>query len=206
MNETSIRTAIQHALQYRGYWPFHHQDARPCPKCHTIITPPIKGRPDIESRHPKFPTVLIEVKDCKELAFPFAEIEPEQRAYLTAWMEAGGASYLALGKIVPMGSKTTIHSIYVVLWDDWLEFERYSGGKSAVYDFALYQNKVRIDEKSIVDNFSSRYRLFGASNNWHFQDEHSLAVQPEVQTPFFLSRNANSPADPRKKEKQNATP
>lgn len=193
MNESDVRLRLHHALQYRGYWPLHHRDGFPCPKCGTIQVPPIKGRPDTEARHTKFPIAMIEVKalGIDDLAFAFKEISEDQRKYLTAWMNEGGQSYLCLGKIVPLGSKTSIHSIWVIPWDQWLDIEKHTE-KSIIYDRSFYTNNVRPGEHSVTDVVPDKYKLFGAGLDWHFQNEHPLAVQPEVEMPFFKRVKAKS--------------
>ena len=184
MNEASIRLQLHHALQWLGYWPYHHQDARYCPRCHNIITPEVIGRPDTEARHPTHPTVLIEVKAVKGLAFPFSEITPEQRKYLSSWENEEGKSYLCLGKIVPIGSKTRIDSIVVIPWRMWLDVEKIFD-KSVPYDRLYYTNKLRSNESTIVELFDLKYFIEKIDGQPHFRQEHPLFVQPEVSVPFY---------------------
>jgi hypothetical protein len=187
MKESDVRLQLHHALQWLGYWPYHHQDARYCPKCHSIITPEIKGRPDTEARHPRFPTALIEVKVCK-LSFPFSDITLEQREYLNAWSVEGGRGYLCLGLIVPYGTRTTIRDIIVVPWVFWLEQEIYykeRSFQSVPWDRTLYKRAFSTDIKDLTESIPSQYFLKRIGNEWHFESEHPLVVQGEINNPFF---------------------
>ena len=189
MKEADIRLSLHHALQWRGWWPLHHQDGRkyPCVHCGkwNVITPDVRGRPDTEARHPKFPTAFIEVKMVPGLSFAFNEITPEQHRYLTSWMNEGGQSYLCLGKIVTRGAtQTKIDSIMVIPWNTWLGVER-AGGKSVPYDFKYYQNDVRAEDMDLAHWISDFCYLKLLLGEWHFQNEHPLAVQPEIDVPFF---------------------
>lgn len=184
MKEASIRLQLHHALMWLGYWPLHHRDGFRCPKCGTIQVPPIVGRPDTEARHPRFPTALIEVKAVKELAFAFSEITIEQREYLSSWSKEHGESYLCLGKIVPMGTKTKIDSIVVIPWQMWL-VEEANHEKSVPYDRLYYKNELRSEESTIVGTFDPRFFLEKRDGDPHFKADHPLAVCQEVEVPFY---------------------
>lgn len=195
MNEASVRLALHHALQWRGYWPKHDSDGRkypvPCVKCHRVnwlmVTPEIKGLPDTNGRHPRFPSPLIEVKAVKatERSFAFNSITPEQREYLSAWAKEGGGSYLCLGKIVPMGSKEKIRQILVIPWLEWLKIED-NYDKSIPWDYALYEKQPSLPRQSdLMSLVFSWWHLVRTANEWHFPDDHPLSVIPEIETPFF---------------------
>lgn len=186
MNEADVRLQISHALQWHGHWPRHSQDGRMING--VLFTPEIKGLPDIETRHPKFPNELIEVKVVKrdDKAFSFNQIEKEQREYLDNWLEAGGKCYLAIGKIVPMGSKSKIHSIAVFTWLLWKVIEQNSLYKSIPYSWELYDKKPAEWEKiADIVSFPSEYFLWKAGSDWRFDRRHPLAIPPLVQVPFF---------------------
>jgi hypothetical protein len=187
MKESDIRLALHHALQWRGYWPYHHQDARYCPRCHAIITPEVVGRPDTEARHPAFPTALIEVKAVKstEKSFAFDAITPEQREYLSSWANEGGESYICLGKIVPMGSKEKIHQILVIPWLEWLEIED-AHDKSIPWDYGLYEKQPSLPRQNdLMSLIYPAWELVRNANDWHLQRGHPLSVCREVEVPFY---------------------
>lgn len=191
MNEASIRVAIQHALQWHGYWPFHWQDGRMhfCKQGHPVLaTPEIKGRPDIEARHPKYPTAFIEVKAIAQdtKSFAFSQIEPEQREYMNSWTAEGGQAYLAIGKIVPHGTKSKIGAIWVFPWLAWLDVEsRYE--KSIAYSWGLYEKRPKdwMHRGSIVQLNPAFEMMKTKDEDWQFFPGHWLATPKKVAIPFY---------------------
>lgn len=153
----------------------------------TLMTPNMKGRPDTKGEHfvLPLPDVWVEVKDCKETAFAFSEISEDQRKFL----DGKANSYLCIGRIVPLGSKKTIHSIFVIPWAIWKalewEVETLTGSKSIPYDYSLYTNKVEVKCTDLVTRFPM-WRLVRENGDWHFQNTHPLAVMPEIETPHFM--------------------
>ena len=187
MKESDVRLHLHHALQWRGWSPFHHTDGRKCPHCYRTILPTVAGRADTIAKHYTVtaPDSYIEVKDCKDTAFAFSEISEDQRKFLSA----KGSSYICIGRIVPMGTKTTIHSIYVIPWDLWKKMEEeitlLLQDRSVPYDYQLYTNRVAARGPDLVTRFS-KYALEKRDGNWHFKDDHPLAVQGEIETPHFM--------------------
>src|SRR5688572_7396499 len=191
MNESDVRLAVTHALQWHGYWPFHHQDGRLhfCKHGHPVLaTPEIKGRPDIEARHPKHPTVFIEVKAITKDAksFAFSQIEPEQREYLSNWTNEGGSAYLAIGKIVPHGTKSKIGSIWVFPWPYWLEVEsQYQ--KSIAFSWGLYEKRpLDWQTRGSIRELRPIFEMMKTKEeDWQFFPSHWLAKPKKVAIPFY---------------------
>lgn len=196
MKEADVRLKLHHALQFLQYWPKHDQDARKypvtCQRCHHVnwftVTPEIKGLPDTNGRHPRFPSPLIEVKVVKsdEQSFAFSSISSEQRKYLTSWAAEGGGAYICIGKIVPADTKEKIREILVIPWDSWIVCVEETHEKSIPWDYELYETLPSLprpsDLKSIV--FDQWY-LTQNGSDWHFKPEHPLYVQPEIDVPFY---------------------
>ena len=204
MKEVDIRNELHHALQWRGWTPKHWQDGRyiVCEKCghRGVLKPNVAGRPDTKGEHYSIavPDAWIEVKAVRGTAFPFSDIRPEQRAYLSDRVERGEQAFLCLGKIMPMGdTRETIASIYVIPWLLWLKAENDAksliGAVSIPYNYILYTNKVEVRQPDIVTRFH-RYGLERRNRGWHFEEDHPLAVQPEVDIPFFM-RNKHAHTD-----------
>lgn len=190
MNESDIRLAVSHALQWHGWWTPPIQDGRMyfCKEGHPVLVKADrKGYPDIRAEHPVYPLAHIEVKaigkDAK--SFAFAQIEPEQRNYLTKWSDKGGAAYLAIGKIVPSGSKSKIGGIWVFPWHHWLNVEsRYQ--KSIAYSWGLYEKRPLDWEKrgSIIE-LQDFCELEKTEEGWQFHPAHWLAFPPKVEIPYY---------------------
>lgn len=191
MNEADIRLAVSHALQWHGWWPQHVQDGRLhfCAQGHPVlVTAERKGYPDIRAEHPRFEMAHIEVKAIakNKKSFAKSQIEPEQRNYLNKWTSQGGAGYLAIGKIEPMGSRSTIGGIWVFPWSYWCELET-TFEKSIAYDWDLYEKRPEKWERtdSIVWQASS-YQLFKSkTDDWQFMKSHPLAAPKKVEVPYF---------------------
>lgn len=199
MNEADVRLIVSHALQWQGMWSFHWNDGRVipamCPYCkkwHSItVTPEIKGRPDLLGIHPSPPreNLFIEVKDVPANAksFALAEISVEQSQYLDAFWANGGAAFLAIGKIVPMGSKTRILAILCVPWYLWNQrTEIYE--KSIAWDWALYQRKPVVQKQSMIELFPEQKYWLGKENgHWRFHPDHPIRkMGADVELPFYL--------------------
>jgi hypothetical protein len=120
MNEADVRRKVYRLLRDLGYWPITQTDASVCPKCHTVIRPPI-GRPDILALHPTARSVVVEVKSLRrtETSFPLDRVTPEQHKWLDRWEEAGGLGYLAPGVLRQHGSKDYLDGLWLVDWAAW---------------------------------------------------------------------------------------
>jgi hypothetical protein len=189
MKESNVRNSVKEAMWERGWGAMHFTDARmvSCQHCHkmTLATPPIKGRSDLVAPHYTLnePTAYVEVKDCKGTAFDFDEISPDQREYL----DKHENSWIAIGRIVPLGStKTTIHSIFVIPWKEWKLTEEtitlLTGKKSLPYSYVLYEKKPIIQQPDLATRFK-RYELEWGDGEWHFGEDHPLAVM-KVKNPL----------------------
>lgn len=193
MKEENVRLALHHALQWRGWAPYHPTDARKCPHCYRLIIPPTAGRADTTARHYTLaiPDVHIEVKDCKGQSFPFSEISGDQRKFLEKKDEH---AWICIGKIVPMGSKETIDSIYVIPWKEWWRMENdmilLKDSNSIPYDYKLYEKKPSIQAPDLVSRFP-KYALEYRDGDWHFRDDHPLAVQAEIEVPYHKRAKQN---------------
>lgn len=201
MKEKDIRLEVSHALQWYGYWPYHHQDGRNhvffCSYCRRknfqLITPEIKGRPDLEARHPLHPTIFIEVKSIRkeENSFRMDKIRIEQVDYLDRWCKLGGQAYFAIGKIVPMGTKTKIHSIMVIPWDVFRERTIAIDITTPIpYDWELYKNKPSIRMTSLVEVFpEDKYHMWKTQTGWQLSSGHPIGgISELVETPYFLQK------------------
>lgn len=135
-HEAQIRRKIYKAFKLGGYWPTRGRDATVCPRCGTRILPPI-GRPDLLILHPVKPARVAEVKAVRGTSFPFSEISPEQRSWLTAWTDAGGTAYLVIGKLV-----SRKYIVYVVPWKAWLDMEKSSDRLSIPFDRNLMARSI----------------------------------------------------------------
>jgi hypothetical protein len=201
MKEKDIREkGLNHALMWRNWRPLHWQDGRayPCQHCHktNILTPQHPGRSDTLAIRGDA-SAFIEVKDCKEKAFAFSEISSDQRKYLDDAAKDDIPTYICIGKIVPMGSKERIHSIYVIPWKKWVLMETEmilileSG--SIPYDYSLYEKKPAVRCSDLVTRFKE-YALEYRDGDWHFPDIHPLAVQPEVEVPWHMRKKIKEAA------------
>jgi hypothetical protein len=90
---------------------------------HIPDVPGIKpsGRPDLICVNPFGPSCMIEVKHLdlhQKLSFPFADINPSQREWLSKYDEVSGRAFLGLGI-----SGIRPREIYLVPWADWLDGE-----------------------------------------------------------------------------------
>lgn len=128
MNETYIRRKVFRMFRNMGYWPITQTDASKCPRCHTLLRPPI-GRPDILVLHPRAQTLVVEVKALRanETSFAFNNVTPEQHAWLDAWLAEGGCGYLALGVIRQAKSRHRLTNLYLVDWAAWRRVEQLVG-------------------------------------------------------------------------------
>ena len=199
MNEADIRNHLHHALMFRGWTPHHAQDARvvTCNVCHKgkiTLYPQTPGRADTVARHYTVdaPIIHIEVKAVRDTAFAFSDIRPEQHVYLDKRLN----SYLCLGKILPKGkTQTTIHSIYVIPWAMWMEWERHSlilGLESIPYSYELYTNNVVKKQTDLATRLAGpTWQIRYSNGDYHFDPLHPLSVMEEVEVPFFKRSKDN---------------
>lgn len=202
MQESDVMTATRHALMSRGYWPYHPTDGIQCPKCHTRIVPPSKGRPDLSVLHPAGSSAVCEVKDVNHAkganALYFKEISAEQREWLDAWDAASGSegpgAFLSVGLIMPLGRKTTLTDVWVIPWGIWkrIECEWESYGQSGVgINPDLYKRKPDVPRELYLDQYLylDMYRIQrfvepDGRPGWTMQEKHPLAFGHEVQQRF----------------------
>jgi len=157
-----------------------------CNHCHkmTLVLPQVSGRADTNARHFILAEEAeIEVKDVRGTSFAFSEIKENQRKFLTKHED----SYICVGKIVAVGSRETIHSIFVIPWKKWVAMESElilileSG--SLPYSYALYEKKPVVRTADLVTRFA-QYALEYRDGDWHIPDGHPLAIHPEVMIPW----------------------
>lgn len=126
MNEADVRLKVKHIFEKLGCWVITQTDANICPKCHFKIRPKA-GRPDLLCLNPSDTglNAVCEVKVIRssEESFSFDEISDKQRRWLTAWTDAGGLGYLALGYINPHGKRDYLDGLWIVDWPGWLAIE-----------------------------------------------------------------------------------
>lgn len=199
MKESDIRLAVSHALQWQGFRPLHWNDGRSipvrCPFCQkwhsAVVTPEIKGRPDLLGIHPAPPreNLFIEVKDvpADKKSFALAEISIEQVQYLDGFWAEGGAAFLVIGKIVPLGKKTRIDSILCVPWLLWNQrTDQYE--KSIAWDWDLYVKLPVLQKKSMLQLFpEEQWWLRKEDKHWRFHPDHPIRKMGEdVTLPYYL--------------------
>lgn len=209
MQESDVMTATRHALMSRGYRPFHPTDGILCPKCHSRIVPPSKGRPDLLILHPSGGSAVCEVKDVnhakRENALYFSEIKPEQREWLDSWdssASSGLGAFLSIGLILPAVSRTILASVWVIPWQEWLVIEgNWKAYKTAGVGIMpeMYRRPPKVPRELYLDTYPGleRFKIFRKEEadgrpGWQFKDEHPLAFGHKVQPRF------------KKKEKENA--
>ena len=199
MQESDVQTATRYALESRGYWPFHPTDGILCPKCHTRIVPPSKGRPDLMVPHPSGCSTVIEVKDVNhakgENSLYFSEISPEQRTWLSDWDSAAGddglGAFISVGLILPRMTQTMLTSVWIVPWNKWLDIESNwrAYGKAGVGIMPeLYKFDQKVPREIYLDMYPGfeiykikRQRELDGREGWQFQDEHPLAFGQPIQ-------------------------
>lgn len=141
MNEATLRREIYSALRRAGYWPTRGRDASACPKCGTLIVPPI-GRPDLLVLHPTKTAFVIEVKAVnieRIKSFPLAELTDEQRRWMTAWADEGGMAYVAIGSL-----NVRPRRLFLVPWTSWTSMESKLDGKSIPFDLSLLKRRIGV--------------------------------------------------------------
>jgi hypothetical protein len=94
------------------------RDASICPRCKAKVLP-TADRPDLHVLNPIGLSFVIEAKFARGTSFPFSEITPGQRTWLSMFTWDGGLAYIALGTdgIAPR------RYLWIVPWDKWLEME-----------------------------------------------------------------------------------
>lgn len=193
MNESDVRDATRFALMGRGYWPQHFTDGIKCSRCHQIIVPASKGKPDLLLVHPAGIGSVVEVKDVKvpnkELGLAFTEISTEQRQYLDDWDIAasgvGPGAFISIGLILPSGSRTFLSDIWVVPWKVWKSLEQSwtACGKTSVgIDPTLYKRANKVPLEFYLRDFQfdiyklKRIKESDGKPGWALDDAHPLAV------------------------------
>jgi len=112
MNETQLRTEIQHLVDSLGFWHFHPPDTGPTES----------ARPDIFCLNPRGVTVVIEVKRIEPKAkiepwFDPANISDGQRQWLDNWYFKMGMGFLGIGTI------EAPRRLWIIPWQSWVEME-----------------------------------------------------------------------------------
>ncbi len=182
MKEVDVRLKVKHIFEALGCWVITQTDTNICYRCGTKLRPKA-GRPDLFCLQPLSAgrTAVCEVKVIRsgQKSFSFGEIEEKQRRWLSAWTDAGGLAYLALGYIAPHGKRDYLDGLWIVPWREWLKVETkvspiqkslpYEAGPG--YRKALQENKYdcthllrpwtvkREDGKWIISKSSSLYEV-----------------------------------------------
>lgn len=125
MKEKHVRQKLFKVARKMGYVPITQTDTQQCPKCHTLVKPPI-GRPDMLWLHPNQASRVCEVKVLRagDTSFRFEEIDERQRKWLDWWtQEQRGLGYIGFGVIRQHGQRQHLDHLYLVDWPAWKEME-----------------------------------------------------------------------------------
>lgn len=151
MDESNIRSVVQHCIMNAGGYYYHPMDI------------PYKGaqeraKPDVFSLSIR-PTVVIEVKkvfvrktkhDTIDGLFEFKKIEDNQRMLLDSLLAIDVPVFMAIGSILKTeGKNDRMGSIVVIPWEEYLTWENSVDGISAHWSEILERwNSQKLDVKN----------------------------------------------------------
>jgi hypothetical protein len=154
--------------------PITQTDATRCPRCGALVKPPI-GRPDILVS----PAFVVEVKTLRagETSFPFDRVEPEQRRWLSWFLdERNKPAFLGLGIIRKHGKIERLDHLYLIPWDKFLEVER----KVCEHQSSIpleagpgYKRELQDSGLDILTQFKS-FELTRRKGKWHLPKSSQL--------------------------------
>jgi len=174
MNEAGVRRDVYTILRGEGYWPTRGRDTIVCPRCGNQVHPPI-GRPDILILAPRGVSRVVEVKAVnwnQSKSFPFGEIRPEQRSWLTEWTNAGGIGYLAIGTV-----SIRPRRLWIIDWTAWIGIEELllEFQASIPIDLSLGRFKTNLRERDLdLSTLGVEYELERRARAWHLPEGHTL--------------------------------
>ena len=198
MNEAKFRGQVGRLIRTAGWWDLTGRDAVICPVCGAKVLPQ-KGRPDTICINPNRFGFVVEYKMYPLLekgkpwhevsAFPFSEIEPEQRIWLSVWdsyakedpysgVRPGGA-YIGLGtRHGTAGARNTPRMGWLVPWQTWLRVEQRlkDVGQASLPLVARkgLNKQVQALHLDAITLLSSWELLHVPNVGWRFSDNHPL--------------------------------
>lgn len=170
MKETQVRQQLYRFFREAGEEPITQTDATRCPKCGTLVKPPI-GRPDILVS----PAFVVEVKTMRpgETSFPMGRIDEKQRRWLT-WFrfDQGKPAYIGLGIIRKHGSLDSLEHLYLVPWEMWLCLEEVICNYQESIPLRAgpgYKTELQEQNLDITTQFE-HYELRREEGKWHLPE------------------------------------
>lgn len=170
MKEISVRQELFRLVHNTlDAWPITQMDTSICPKCKTQIRPKA-GRPDIMVLNPWGRSFVIEVKAIRGGSFSFAQIEPQQRQWLTNWLNSEGLGYVGIGTM------TQPRRAWLIDWKSWLEIEQLvTGIQNSLPVVAGKGYNLELQEKGWdFEHLCKPWELKRITGGWELPAGHSL--------------------------------
>ena len=178
MNERDVRQKLFRIARSVGYAPITQTDAARCPRCHSLVKPPI-GRPDILLLHPHQASRVVEVKvmHSGDTSFSFDNIDDAQRKWLNWWKDdMNGLGYIGLGVIRAHGKRDFLDYLYLVDWERWKQVEdMVTPYQSSVPLKAGKGYKKELQEKNLdILSLFGDHRWMRENGEWHSVGDSTL--------------------------------